>query len=89
MLNVQIDSVQLEKEYKQALDKAIAEISYTKTFWDMGELLNQTCMSKSFLLEKLFYEPGFPKYRVGKKWLFPAAETQDFLINWLKKHPSN
>ena len=89
MLNVKIDSEQLEQEYKVALKKAINEITYAKTFWDFKELLNQTCMSKSFILEKFFYDQAFPKYKVGQKWLFPAKETQEFLVNWLKKQPTN
>lgn len=86
MLKVQIDSEQLEQDYKAALNKAISEITHAKTFWDFNELMNQTCMSKSFILEKFFYEPDFPKYKVGQKWLFPAVETQEFLTTWLKRH---
>ncbi|GEK30298.1 hypothetical protein KZO01_06070 [Kurthia zopfii] len=89
MLNVQIDSEQLEHDYKVALNKAISEITFQKTFWDFKELMNQTCMSKSFILEKFFYEPDFPKYKVGQKWLMPAVETQEFLKNWLKKQSQN
>lgn len=89
MLNIKIDSEQLEQDYKAALNKAISEITFQKTFWDFKELMNQTCMSKSFILEKFFYDEDFPKYKVGQKWLFPAIETQEFLTDWLKKQARN
>lgn len=53
----------------------------------MKTLCKVTCMSENFIKEQFFYHPDFPKYRVGRKWLMPAKECEEFLINWLKQHP--
>ncbi|RCK10965.1 group-specific protein [Bacillus licheniformis] len=39
--------------------------------------------------DTFFYDPRFPKYRVGKKWLFPAKECEKFLLTWLAEQPRN
>jgi phage pi2 protein 07 len=87
MLSVQLDEAQIEQRFREELQKRLNEVERRCTFWDMKELCRQTNMSETFIRETFFYDPRFPKYRVGKKWLFPAKECEEFLIMWLKEQP--
>lgn len=87
MLNIQIDETKVEQIYKEELKKRLDKLDKEQVFWDMKTLCKVTCMSDNFIKDQFFYDKDFPKYRVGKKWLFPAKETEKFLINWLKSQP--
>jgi phage pi2 protein 07 len=89
LLNIQVDQTSIEKHFQEELKKHLEEISNRTVFWDMKELCRQTCMSEPFIKEHFFFDPRFPKYRVGRKWLFPARETEKFLYEWLKEQPSH
>jgi phage pi2 protein 07 len=89
MLKVHLNEQQIEQRFLEELRKRLEQIERRHTFWDMKELCRQTNMSETFIRETFFYDPRFPKYRVGKKWLFPAKETEQFLIRWLKQHPQS
>jgi hypothetical protein len=89
MLKVHLNEQQIEQRFLEELRKRLEQIESRHTFWDMKELCRQTNMSETFIRETFFYDPRFPKYRVGKKWLFPAKETEQFLIRWLKQHPQS
>lgn len=52
-------------------------------FWDSKELKRQTCLSWNTIQDKFFFDPAFPKRKVGGKWLYPAKETAAFLEKWL------
>lgn len=85
MIELKIDEKVVEERLHEELKKRLDHLQNKLTFWDMKELCRQTCMSENFIKDQFFYEEDFPKYRVGKKWLFPAKETEHFLIQWLKK----
>ncbi len=87
MIDIQVDERQVEQRFIEELRKRLNDIEHRHTFWDMKELCRQTCMSETFIRETFFYDPRFPKYRVGKKWLFPAKECEQFLVMWLKEQP--
>ncbi|WP_199426821.1 group-specific protein [Thermaerobacillus caldiproteolyticus] len=89
MLDIQINEKEVEQRFLEEVRKRLDEIQYRCTFWDMKELCRQTNMSPNFIRETFFYDPRFPKYRVGKKWLFPARECEEFLLMWLKEQPRN
>jgi hypothetical protein len=88
MITVNIDENRAEELFLKELKKRLDHLERRHTFWDMKELCRQTCMSQNFIREMFFYDPRFPKYRVGKKWLFPAKECEEFLIMWLKEQPT-
>ncbi|OHX39202.1 group-specific protein [Cytobacillus oceanisediminis] len=87
MLSVQIDQRTIEQQFHEELRKHLVEIKNRTVFWDMKELCRQTCLSEPFIREQFFFDQRFPKFRVGRKWLFPAKEAEDFLIQWLKEQP--
>lgn len=85
MLNVQIDEEEARKIYVERLEEKLKEYDAEFVFWDSKELCRRTCMSWNFIQEQFFFDPRFPKKKVKSKWLFPAKETREFLIMWLKE----
>lgn len=88
MLSVKVDERQLENIVRTELQKKLADLEHRHTFWDMKELCKQTCMSEPFIKEHFFYDERFPKFRVGRKWLFPAKAAEEFLVEWLQEQGS-
>lgn len=84
MLDIQIDENEVRQLYLKKLEEKIKEIDSELVFWDTNELKRRTCMSWNTIQEKFFYHPDFPKYKIGGKWYFPAQETKQFLLEWLK-----
>lgn len=87
LLQMQVDDTQLEAMVRDELKKRLNHLEHRHTFWDLNELEKQTCMSRSFILDRLFYDNRFEKlrFKVGQKWLMPARETEEFLLMWLKE----
>lgn len=88
LLNIKIDEQKIEGLFMEELRKRLRQLENRHTFWDMKELMRQTNMSENNIKEKFFYDKRFPKYRVGGKWMFPAAETEKFLLEWIKEQPN-
>lgn len=84
MIQVKVDDVYIEKKFQEELKIRLDRLQYEKTFWDMNELCKQTNMSVNTIKDNFFYDDDFPKYKVGGKWYFPAEETREFLLNWIK-----
>ncbi|MEG7619470.1 group-specific protein [Enterococcus faecalis] len=89
MLQVQIDPLFAETILREEIQKNIEQVSIKTLFWDMKELCRQVQMSETFVKEQFFYNPDFPKFRVGKKWLMPAKQTEEFLLAWIAQQPRN
>lgn len=88
MLNVQIDEAQFKELYLDEVRKRIKEIEADLSFWDRKELMRQTCLSWGTIQERFFFDPRFPKHKVGGKWIFPASKTREFLLQWLSEQPN-
>lgn len=87
-INVALDESMVKELINEKLEKHFREIENRYAFWDMKELCRQTCLSENNIKEKFFYDPRFPKYKVGQKWMFPAKKTLDFLLTWLSEQPN-
>lgn len=85
MLQVQVDEKEVERLYREAIEKKVNEVSKDLVFWDSKELKRRTNLSWNTIQDTFFFDPDFPKFRVGTKWLFPAKEAEEFLINWYKR----
>lgn len=83
MLTVQIDEAEVKQIVREKIDELVKEIDAEYVFWDAKELMRRTCMSWNFIQQQFFFDPGFPKFKVGNKWYFPARETREFLLRWL------
>lgn len=86
MFNVHIDQEQLLDMCKQSIEEKLEEVHQDLVLWDINELKRRTCMSVNTMKEKFFYDPDFPKFKVGNKWFFPAKETEAFLEKWAESN---
>lgn len=75
----------IEHMLREELRKRLDHLEHRYTFWDLEELCKQTHMSVNFIKDTFFFDSRFKKYRVGRKWLFPARETEEFLLMWLRE----
>lgn len=84
---LQIDNDTVEQMLREELQKRLNHLEHRHTFWDFSELTKQTCMSRSAILDTFFYDEGFAKirFKIGSKWYFPARETEEFLLMWLRE----
>lgn len=85
MISVSVEKEVVDQLIRTEIAKTLHELSHRHMFWDMKELCRQTSMSENFIREHIFFHPKFPKYKVGKKWLMPAKETEAFMLQWLKE----
>ncbi|PGT89194.1 hypothetical protein [Bacillus sp. AFS040349] len=89
MIDFQVNEKMLEERFLQEMRRRLDQIEHKHTFWDMKELCRQTNMSENSIKEKFFYDPRFPKHKIGGKWYFPAKECELFLLLWLKEQPTH
>lgn len=89
MLQVQIDDVAAESILREEIRKRVESLSHKTTFWDMKELCRQVSLCETTVKDTFFYDPEFPKFRVGKKWLINAKLAEKFLMDWASKQPKN
>lgn len=87
MLTVEINENEVRNLYLEMLEEKIREVDAEMVFWDANELKRRTCLSWNTIQDKFFYDPRFPKFKVGQKWMFPAEETKKFLLQWLREQP--
>jgi phage pi2 protein 07 len=85
MIQIQVDENEVRRLYLQKIDEKLREYDAEMVFWDSKELMRRTCMSWNTIQKEFFFDPRFPKYKVGGKWIFPAKETREFLLEWLKE----
>ncbi|PGL66842.1 helix-turn-helix domain-containing protein [Bacillus sp. AFS055030] len=82
MLNISLDENELKKLYLEEVRKRVDEIEEQKLFIDVNELCKMLSLSRP-TVEKLFISnPNFPSLRVGKKWLFPRKEVEEYIKRW-------
>ena len=89
MLQVQIDESVVQEQIRQRIADLVKEVDAEMVFWDAKELMRRTCMSWNFIQQQFFFDPRFPKFKVGNKWYFPARETREFLVKWLHEQRRN
>ncbi|MFE4428830.1 group-specific protein [Peribacillus butanolivorans] len=83
MIEVNIDEKEVRKLFLEELKEHIKKVDAELLFWDTKELTKRTSMSLSTVQKEFFYDPRFPKRKVGGKWYFPAEKTKEFLLSWL------
>lgn len=89
MIEVKVDESEVREICKQKIAEMIKEIDAEYVFWDTEELKRRTCMCWNTIQKTFFYDPRFPKHKVGSKWVFSARDTRRFLEIWLNEQPKN
>ena len=88
MITVSIDKKEVKEMTAEEIKRVIKEMDTDFVYWDAKELMRRTCMSWNFIQEQFFFDPAFPKFKVGSKWYFPARDTRSFLESWLRSRTS-
>lgn len=82
MLNISLDENELKKVYLEEVRKRVEEIEEQMLLIDTKELCKMLSLSRP-TVEKLFINnKEFPSLRVGKKWLFPRKEVEEYIKRW-------
>ena len=85
MLNIEIDYEEVRQMYMEKLKEKLSEVDAELVFWDANELKRRTCMCWNTIQKEFFFDPKFPKFKVGSKWYFPATEAKEFLLKWIQE----
>lgn len=85
MITLSVDENEVRKMYMEELKEHIKKVDAELVFWDTNELKRRTSMSWNTIQERFFFDPRFPKYKVCRKWYFPAEKTKEFLLMWLEE----
>jgi hypothetical protein len=88
MLSVRINEDEFRRMAKESIDAMLKRTESELVYWDSAELKKRTCMSWDTIQATFFFDPRFPKRKVGGKWYFPARGARTFLESWLQEQPS-
>ncbi|MFE6167044.1 hypothetical protein ACFVP8_04100 [Viridibacillus arvi] len=86
-ITMQLSEELVDEVLRSEIRKRLDEVQVRHTYWDMKELCQQTRLCENTIKENFFYDNRFPKFKIGRKWLFPAEEAKKFLLIWLKEQP--
>lgn len=67
---------------QQAVQEQAEKIAQEKIFWTVQDLQDYTNMHIKTMKEHFFYDPDFPKFKIGATWRFPAAKVKVYLDTW-------
>lgn len=82
MFNINLNEAELKTIYLEEVQKRLEDWEQQTLLMDMKELCKMLSLSRP-TVEKLFiYNPDFPSMRVGKKWLFPRKEVEEYIKRW-------
>ncbi|OAH53863.1 group-specific protein [Domibacillus aminovorans] len=85
MISVSIDEAVLLQVYREEVQKKLDKTNKDLVLWDTSELKRRVCMSWNTIQENFFYDPRFPKHKIGSKWYYPAKEAEAFLLTWFEE----
>lgn len=85
LVDITLNKTEILQICKGKIEQLLQEIDSDYVFWDSAELKRRTCMSWSTIQDTFFFDPRFPKIKVGGKWYFPTTKTRDFLEVWLSE----
>ncbi len=85
LLDVKVDENMVKELCLKKIEEKLNGVDVELVFWDSSELKRRTCLSWNTIQERFFYHPEFPKFKIGGKWMFPAEETKEFLLKWLRE----
>jgi len=84
LISIQIDQAEVKQLAREKIAELVKEVDAEYIFWDTTELRRRTCMSWNTIQDTFFFNPDFPKHKIGGKWYFPAKATREFLIKWIE-----
>lgn len=90
LVNINIDNEALKDEIRKRIDEKISEVGHNKILYSLEDLCQITSFSRGHIMNTFFHDERFKQIRrkVGRKWVFPVEETNEFLLTWIKEQPS-
>lgn len=86
-----IQAIVNEDEVRMIIEQRVAELVREAdgevVFWGTEQLMKATGMGRNFIKDNFFYDPRFPKYKIGKEWRYPVKATKEFLEIWIREQP--
>ncbi len=67
---------------QQAVQEQAEKIAQEKIFWTVQDYTN---MHIKTMKEHFFYDPDFPKFKIGATWRFPVTKVKEYLDEWSTK----
>jgi len=91
VIEININEKALENEIIKQINNKIEEFDKNKLFYSLDDLVRITTFSKGHIMNTFFNDYRFKKIRkrVGRKWVFPLKETNDFLKIWISEQPNS
>ncbi|MNO32247.1 hypothetical protein D3C76_222330 [compost metagenome] len=87
LISVNVNNEQIHDEIRTQIADLVKDADVDLVFWSRSELMRRTGMSWNFIQQQFFFDPRFPRRKVGTKWYFPAKETRAFLEKWILEQP--
>lgn len=85
MTLISINEDVMREMMQRAINEKAEEIAAEKMFWTMKELEENTNLCVNTIKIHFFYDPEFPKFKVGATWRFPVKQTKEYLEQWGEK----
>lgn len=85
MFKIEVDESEIANMIREQVSKVVQQIDNELVYWDTAELKRRTCMSWNTIQDNFFFDPRFPKHKVGTKWYYPVRELRIFLEQWIKE----
>ena len=67
---------------QQAVQEQAEKIAQEKIFWTVKELEEYANLCIDTMKKEFFYDPDFPKSKIGATWRFPATKVTAYLDTW-------
>ncbi|GIO22517.1 hypothetical protein [Oceanobacillus sp. J11TS1] len=89
LVSIQIDDDEIERQILKQIEIKMKDIGNKKLFYSLDDLMQITSFSKGHIMNTFFHDKRFKhiRRRVGRKWVFPVADTDEFLKAWIKEQP--
>ncbi len=89
-INIQFDDEALEQQMLKHIEEKMSDIGLDKIFYSLDDLTHITSFSRSHIINTFFNDQRFRHIRrkVGRKWVFPVTETNEFLKTWITEQPN-
>ncbi len=77
-----LDDNELKELYLAEVKKKLEGIEFQSILMDSRQLCKMLSLSWPTVEKTFLIDPGFPKLRVGKKWVFNRKEVQAYIDDW-------
>lgn len=77
-----INENEMREMMQQAIDAKAEQLAQEKVFWTMKDLEKYTNLCANTMKEHFFYDPDFPKFKIGRDWRFPVTKVKAYLEQW-------